>query len=113
MPGVSLAKLPCTYNEGAVRIEVDIPVSEETLDAGAKDRLRRDLLETAVLRLFDERRISSAEAALELGLTRVQFMELARKRGVPQYDYTAADLTADLADLEAIEHKLPPPASAR
>lgn len=96
-----------------MKIEVEIPVSEETLDAGARDRLRRDLLEAAVLRLFDERRISSADAAQDLGLTRVQFMELARKRGVPQYDYTAEDLTADLADLEAIEHKLPPPASAR
>ena len=54
------------------------------------------------LRLFDERRISSAEAAQDLGLTRVQVMELARKRGVSQYDYTAEDLTTDLADLEAI-----------
>ena len=48
-----------------MKIEVDIPVSEGTLDAGARDRLRRDMVETAILRLFDERRITSAEAARE------------------------------------------------
>ena len=86
-----------------VKLEVDIPIPEGELDESAKDRLRRDALEAAVLRLFDERRISSAEAAAELGLTRVRFMELASKHGIPQHDYTAEDLSADLADLEGIE----------
>jgi predicted HTH domain antitoxin len=95
-----------------VRIEVDIPVPEEALDEGAKDRLRHDVLETAVLHLFEGRRISSAEAAKDLGLTRIEFMELARARRVPQYDYTAPDLAADMADLEEIERRLPPVRSA-
>ena len=59
-----------------MKIEVDIPIPEEALDESAKERLRHDALEAAVLRLFGERRISSAEAAKDLGLTRVQFMEL-------------------------------------
>ena len=96
-----------------MKLEVNIPIPEEALDESAKDRLRRDALEAAVLRLFDERRISSAEASQDLGLTRFQFMELARKRNVPQHDYTSQDLAGDLADLEAIEHKLSPPGSAR
>ena len=49
--------------EVAVKIEIEIPVSEGTLDESARERLRHDLMETAVLRLFGERRISSAEAA--------------------------------------------------
>ena len=57
-----------------MKIEVDIPIPEESVDESAKERLRRDALEAAVLRLFDERRISSAEAAHDLGLTRIQFM---------------------------------------
>jgi predicted HTH domain antitoxin len=90
-----------------VRIEVEIPVPEEELDQGAKDRLRRDVLQTAILHLFGERRISSAQAASDLGLTRVQFMELARARQIPQHDYTAQDLAEDMADLEVVERRPP------
>ena len=91
-----------------MKIEVDIPIPEEVLDEGTKDRVHRAALEAAVLRLFDERRISSVEAAQDLGLSRVQFTELSRLRGVPQYDYTAEDLAADLADLDESERHLPP-----
>ncbi|HXB68515.1 MAG TPA: hypothetical protein VNY05_09735 [Candidatus Acidoferrales bacterium] len=49
-----------------MKIEVEIPIPEESLDESAKQRLRRDALEAAILRLFDERRISSAQAAQDL-----------------------------------------------
>ena len=94
-----------------MKTEVDIPISEEALDENAKNRLRHDALEAAVLRLFDERRISSSSAAQDLGLTRIQFMELTRRRGVAHY--TAGNLADDLADLEQIEKQLPPSDSAR
>jgi predicted HTH domain antitoxin len=96
-----------------VKIEVDIPISDDSLDEGTKNRLRQDALEAAILRLFDERRISSAEAAEDLGLTRIQFMELTRRRGIPHYDYTSQDLAHDLSDLAKIEEQLPPTASSR
>ena len=96
-----------------MKIEVDIPVPEGALDENAKNRLRRDALEAAVLRLFDERHISSVEAAQDLGLTRIQFMELTRRRGIPHHDYTTQDLADDLSDLAKIEEVLPPPGSAR
>jgi predicted HTH domain antitoxin len=101
------------YNGIAVKIEVDIPIPEGSVDESAKERLRHDALEAAVLRLFDERRISSAEAAHDLGLTRIQFMELARKRDIPQYDYTSGDLAEDLSDLEKIRESVPPSALPR
>ena len=81
-----------------MKIEVDIPIPEGGLDEGVKHRVQRAALEAAILWLFDQRRISSAEAAQDLGLSRVQFMELSRLRGIPQYDYTSEDLAADLAD---------------
>jgi predicted HTH domain antitoxin len=84
-----------------LKIEVEIPISDGVLDEGAKDRVQRAALEAIVLRLFDERRITAVEAAEDLGLTRVQFMELTRSRGVPQHDYTSDDLAADLADLDS------------
>ncbi len=91
-----------------MKIDIDIPFPEGALDEGAMSRVRRDALEAAILRLFVERRISSAEGAEDLGLTRIQFMELARSRGVPHHDYTADDLNDDLADLVKIEQKLSP-----
>lgn len=96
-----------------MKIEVDIPIPEGAVDESAKERLRRDVLEAAVLRLFDERRISAAEAAQDLGLTRIQFMELARQRNIPQHDYTSDDLAEDLSDLEKIEEHPSPSGSAR
>jgi len=88
-----------------VKIEVNIPIPEGAIDESAKERLRHDALEAAVLRLFDERRISSAEAAQDLGLTRIQFMELTHKRNIPQHDYTAGGLAEDLSDLAKIEQQ--------
>ncbi|HEV2202135.1 MAG TPA: UPF0175 family protein [Bryobacteraceae bacterium] len=96
-----------------MKIEVEIPISEEALDENAKNRLRYDALEAAVLRLFEERRISSAEAAGDLGLTRIQFIELSRRRGIPHHDYTKGNLADDLADLEPLEKQLPSSGSTR
>ena len=90
------------------KIEVEIPVPENSLDDEVKARVRRDPLIAVVLRLFDERRISSAEAARDLGLTRVQFMALSRRYGVSAHDYTGEDLKADLTDLERIEAEVMP-----
>ncbi len=92
-----------------MKIDIDIPVSEAVLDESARERLRHDLMETAVLRLFGDRRISSAEAARDLGLTRMAFRELTRQRNVPHYDYTAEDLAEDLADLDATMPRPIPP----
>ena len=83
-----------------MKIEVDIPLEEGALDEKARDRLRHDVVEAAVLRLFNERKISSASAARQLGLTRIDFVELTRQRNVPQYDYTKQDLADDLRDIE-------------
>ena len=40
-------------------------------------------------------------------------MELARKRDIPQYDYTSGDLAEDLSDLEKIRESVPPSALPR
>jgi hypothetical protein len=67
------------------------------------ERLRHDALEAAVLRLFDERRISSVEAARDLGLTRIQFIELARKLDTRSTITRPGDLAEDLSDLDKVE----------
>jgi predicted HTH domain antitoxin len=105
--GVTFCASRSDYNS-SVKLELEIPIPEGSLDDRAKERVRRDAHEAAVLRLFDERRISSAEAAQDLGMTRIEFMDLARRRGIPHYDYTAQNLAEDLADLGKVEEQLPP-----
>jgi predicted HTH domain antitoxin len=89
-----------------VRLEVEIPVAEESLDADARERLRKDVLEAAILRLFDERRITAVEAREQLGLTRVAFMELAQHRGVPMHDYTFEDWEEDKQSLDLLRPEI-------
>ena len=89
-----------------MKIEVEIPVSEGTLDADAKERLRKDLLEAAVLRLFGERRITAVEAQKQLGMARIAFMELTRQRLVPMYDYTFEDWEDDRKALDLLRPEI-------
>jgi predicted HTH domain antitoxin len=89
-----------------VKIEVEIPVAEGDLDADAAERLRKDVLEAAILRLFDERRISAIEAREKLGLTRVGFMDLAHRRGVPMHDYTFEDWEEDKKSLDLLRPEI-------
>ncbi len=46
--------------------------------------------------LFAKRAISLAKAARLAGLTRYEFAALLKKRGLPAYEYTAADYHEDL-----------------
>lgn len=85
-----------------MKIEVDVPIPEGSLDEAAKERVQRAALEAAVLSLFDERRISSAQAAHELGLARVAFWELAKAHGVPMHDYTFEDWQEDKATIDRL-----------
>ena len=71
------------HNGVAVKIEVEVPASEGTLEADARERLRKDLLEAAVLWVFQERRITAVEAQGHLGMTRIAFVELACRRVFP------------------------------
>lgn len=89
-----------------MKIEVEIPFAEAALDAATMGRLQKDLLQTAILRLFGERRISSLEARKQLGMARVAFMELARKRGVPMYDYTAENWEQDKKTLDLLHREI-------
>jgi predicted HTH domain antitoxin len=89
-----------------VKIEVEIPAFEGALDPAARERLQKDLLEAAVLRLFGERRISAVEEREQLGLTRIAFMDLTRQRGVPMHDYTFEDWQEDQKSLDRLRPEI-------
>ncbi|MEP7362055.1 MAG: UPF0175 family protein [Acidobacteriota bacterium] len=82
-----------------MKLEIDLDIPEGVLDEAVEKAIRVD----AILRLFAERKISSALACELLSMPRVQFMRLTEERRIPHYDYTEKDLASDLADLERIE----------
>ncbi len=92
-----------------LHLELDIP--DEVVDPSTRDEFVAACKEQAVLRLFAERKIPAAVGARLLGLTRIEFMDLTRRRGIPYHVYTAEDFREDMQDLEALERKANQPAS--
>lgn len=82
-------------------VEVRIPA--ELLEYGFQpDEIQRQVSEWLVFSLFKEGRISSGKAARLLGLTRIEFLALLRRRGVAYVDYTPAELADELAAVKAL-----------
>jgi len=81
-----------------MKMEIELDVPEDLIDAA----FQKDMKEDAILRLFAERKIPSGLATRLLGLTRVGFLELIERRGIPLVVYTAEDFRQDRQDMEAI-----------
>lgn len=69
-------------------------------DADARRAATERAREAAVLELYRLGRLTSGQAAHELGMTRVAFLDLAGRRGVPTIQTTADELEEELASLE-------------
>jgi predicted HTH domain antitoxin len=57
-----------------------------------RDQIERRLNEWLTLSLFTEGRVSSGKAAKLLQISRIEFLELLRKRGIAYIDYSPAEL---------------------
>jgi predicted HTH domain antitoxin len=88
-----------------VKFQIEIDLPDDSFDPVLQDDLAAACKQEVVLRLFADRKLPAAVATRILGLTRLQFMELARSRGIPYAVYTASDFRDDLQDLDAFEHK--------
>jgi predicted HTH domain antitoxin len=85
-----------------MRLEIEVNVADDAADkAGLQEHLRKE----AILALFADRRIPAGKAAHELGLERIAFMELLKKRGIPYVVYTADDWDSDAKALEEFERR--------
>jgi predicted HTH domain antitoxin/predicted transcriptional regulator len=93
-----------TYTHEEVRettFEVRVPT--ELLAYGLQpDDIQNQVLEWLVLSLFKEERISSGKAARLLGLTRIEFLALLRRRGVAYVDYSPLELSDELAAVRSL-----------
>ena len=66
-------------------------------------RIQNSVKEWLVLSLFTDHMISSGKAAQLLGISRVEFLALLRKRGIAYVDYTAQELEDEFAAVESMK----------
>ena len=85
-----------------LKLEVEINVAEGTVDQRElEERVRKE----TILALFADRKIPAGHAARELGLGRIEFMELLKQRGIPYVIYTVEDWEADGKAIEELERR--------
>jgi len=91
-------------DRGAVpmKLEVEINVTDGTID---KHELEERVRKEAILALFADRKIPAGQAARDLRLGRLEFMELLKQRGIPHVIYTVNDWEADGKAIEEFERR--------
>ena len=82
-----------------MKLEIEVNVADDAVD---KTELQEHLRREAILTLFADRTIPAAQATSDLGLTRVAFIDLCQKRGIPLYDYTLEDYQQDIKTLDTL-----------
>lgn len=75
------------------QVTVEVPEDSLTLLANDAARFGREMLEAAVVRWFEEGRLSQGQAATMLGLNRGEFFDLL-------YAHRASPVQMSVADLE-------------
>jgi predicted HTH domain antitoxin len=82
-------------------IEIQIP--PVLIDWGFdKDRVQRHVLEWMTLSLFTEEHVSSGKAASMLGISRIEFLALLRKRGIAYVNLNEDELAEEFAAVDAL-----------
>jgi predicted HTH domain antitoxin len=88
--------LPCPL----VMTQVILEVPEAALQLIGKEPagFAREVYETAVVKWYDERLISSGKGADLLGISRAAFLELLYRHKVSPFQYTPEELAAEVKD---------------
>ena len=92
-----MAGATITWRGPILKLEVEVDVRDEGVD---KKLLTEHLRKEAIPALFADRKIAAGEAARSLGTTRIEFIDLCQKRGIPLYDYTLEDFDQDLKTID-------------
>lgn len=85
-------------------VEIQVPDAFSLLGFDRVE-IQRRVLEWLALSSFTEGRISSGKAASLLNLSRVEFLNLLRVRGVAYVNYSAEELADEFAAVEALNVK--------
>lgn len=84
--------------------EVRVPDALNQYGFSKKD-IQRRFVEWLVFSLFTEGRVSSGKAGQLLGISRVEFLELLRKRGVAYINFTPEELSEEFAASKSLKTK--------
>ncbi len=82
-------------------IEIQLPSPFLKLGLSKKD-IQQRTVEWLALSLFTEGRISSGKAASLLNITRTEFLDLLRERGIAYLDYSEEELAEEFAAVDTL-----------
>lgn len=82
--------------------QVQIPASLSHFGLNQKE-IQRRINEWLVLSFFTEAKISSGKAARLLGISRVDFLDLLRERGISYINFSEEELKEEIAAAKTLE----------
>lgn len=68
-----------------------------------QDQVQQKVNEWLVLSLFTDNQISSGKAAKLLNISRIDFLELLRKRGIAYIDYSTQEMSEEFEAVKSLE----------
>ena len=77
-------------------ITIEVPEEALKMFGGDDARFGREVYETAVVKWYDERLISSGRGAEMLGISRAEFLDLLFRHKVSPFQYTPEELANEL-----------------
>ena len=87
---------------GNVTFEVTVP-SGLVQFGFSRDHVQRNVNEWLVLSLFTDSHISSGKAATLLGISRIEFLALLRKRGIAYIDFSQQELEEEFDAVDELD----------
>lgn len=88
------------------KVTFEVRVQPDLLKYGFdQNKVQRNVNEWLVFSLFTDGIISSGKAANILGITRIEFLNLLRKRGIAYIDYSPQELDEELESVKSLEIK--------
>ncbi len=64
-----------------------------------EDLVEKELTEVIALHLYSQGRITSGTAAKLIGISRIEFLQLAGKHQIPMYEYSEEELRNELQQI--------------
>ena len=89
-------------SETTLEIRVPTPLLQLGI---SREEVQQRINEWPVLTLFTDGRISSGKSARLLGISRIEFLALLRKRGIAYIDYSEEELAEEFAAAQTIPPK--------
>lgn len=91
----------------STRIHLEMELPEGLVDKTFEAELLKEFKEETALRLFKEGKVSSGFAARLMEVSRLEFLSLLQKKGIPFVDYTLEDFRNDRDAMRAFEQESP------